>query len=288
MSPEQARGKRVDKRSDVWAFGALLYEMLTGRRLFDGETVSDVLAAVLTRQPEWAALPAGTPASVRLLLERCLERDPKQRLRDIGEARIALAGAAAGPSGRRSAASGVGLRTWAAAGMGVAAALLLVAAYERFRPQTAVELPVRKLELAIEGFGYSAVRAAPAIAPDGQRLVYSASSRLWVRELSDAAVARAARNRRRPLPVVVSRQPPRRLHPARSALDRAGRRRPAFRARRRAGGPRRLGRHRLERRRPDRRRRQRHRRLCSRYRPRAARAAISPRSSAPRKPTTTR
>ena len=186
MSPEQARGKRVDKRSDVWAFGALLYEMLTGRRLFDGETVSDVLAAVLTRQPEWAALPPGTPARVRLLLERCLERDSKQRLRDIGEARITLAGAAAGAEASgASAVSGVGLRTWAAAGMGVAAALLLVAAYERFRPEAAVELPVRKLELAIEGFGYSAFGRAPAIAPDGQRIVYSASSRLWVRDLSD-------------------------------------------------------------------------------------------------------
>jgi serine/threonine-protein kinase len=108
MSPEQARGKAVDKRSDVWSFGALVYEMLTGRRLFDGETVSDVLAAVLTRQPEWAALPAATPRGVRRLLERCLERDPKLRLRDIGEARIALsagspaddAGAAATPARR--------------------------------------------------------------------------------------------------------------------------------------------------------------------------------------------
>ena len=185
MSPEQARGKRVDKRSDVWAFGALVYEMLTGRRLFDGETVSDVLAAVLTRQPEWASLPAGTPASVRHLLERCLERDPKQRLRDIGEARIALAGAAAGPASGAPATSGVGVRTWAAAGAGVLGALLLVAAYERFRPESAVELPVRKLELAIEGFGYSAFGRVPAIAPDGQRLVYRASDRLWVRELSE-------------------------------------------------------------------------------------------------------
>jgi len=93
MSPEQARGKPVDKRADVWAFGALLYEMLTGQKLFQGETVSDVLAAVLTRETSWAALPAATPPHVRRLLARCLERDPKLRLRDIGEARIALAGA---------------------------------------------------------------------------------------------------------------------------------------------------------------------------------------------------
>ncbi|HSG00947.1 MAG TPA: protein kinase, partial [Vicinamibacterales bacterium] len=96
MAPEQARGKAVDKRADIWAFGVVLYEMLTGRRLFAGETVSDVIAAVLTRQIDWAALPATTPASVRRLLARCLERDPKKRLRDIGDARYELeAGSAA-------------------------------------------------------------------------------------------------------------------------------------------------------------------------------------------------
>ena len=84
MSPEQARGRPVDRRSDVWAFGVLVYEMLTGRRLFEGETVSDVLAAVLTREPDWPALPPGTPAGLRRVLRRCLERDPKRRLRDVG------------------------------------------------------------------------------------------------------------------------------------------------------------------------------------------------------------
>jgi serine/threonine protein kinase/Tol biopolymer transport system component len=90
MPPEQARGRSVDKRADIWAFGVVLFEALTGRRLFEGETVSDMLAAVLTREPDWALLPPSTPARVRRLLERCLERDPRQRLRDIGEARIAL------------------------------------------------------------------------------------------------------------------------------------------------------------------------------------------------------
>jgi len=95
MSPEQARGKPVDKRSDIWAFGVVVDEMLTGRRLFDGETVTDVLAAVLTRETNLASLPEATPPSVRRLIARCLERDPKKRLRDIGEARIALADPAA-------------------------------------------------------------------------------------------------------------------------------------------------------------------------------------------------
>jgi Tol biopolymer transport system component len=90
MSPEQARGKPVDKRADIWAFGVVLFEMLAGKRLFEGETVSDTLAAVLTRSIELDALPRSVPAPLRRLLARCLERDPRTRLRDIGEARIAL------------------------------------------------------------------------------------------------------------------------------------------------------------------------------------------------------
>jgi serine/threonine protein kinase len=90
MSPEQARGKPVDKRADIWAFGVVALEMLTGRPVFAADTMSDTVAAVLTREPDLSALPAGTPESLRSLLKRCLERDPKMRLRDIGEARIAL------------------------------------------------------------------------------------------------------------------------------------------------------------------------------------------------------
>ena len=90
MSPEQARGKPVDKRADIWAFGVVLYEMLTGRRLFEGETVSDVLAAVLTREIDWAALAPNVQGRVRELLRRCLERNPKNRLHDIADARLAL------------------------------------------------------------------------------------------------------------------------------------------------------------------------------------------------------
>src|SRR6185369_1280204 len=78
------------KRADIWAFGAVLYEMLTGRRAFEGETVSDTLASVLTREPDYALLPPDTPPAVRGLLRRTLDREPKQRLRDIGEARVAL------------------------------------------------------------------------------------------------------------------------------------------------------------------------------------------------------
>ncbi len=98
MSPEQARGQAVDKRADIWAFGCLLHEMLAGSRAFAGDTVSDTLAAVLTAQPDPAALPAGTPRSVRRLIERCTVKDSRRRLRDIGEARIALEEAQTGAS----------------------------------------------------------------------------------------------------------------------------------------------------------------------------------------------
>jgi serine/threonine protein kinase/WD40 repeat protein len=95
MSPEQARGKAVDKRADIWSFGVVFFEMLAGGRLFAGETVSDTLAAVLMREIDWATLPARTPRAVERLLRRCLERDPRLRLRDIGEARILVSGSTA-------------------------------------------------------------------------------------------------------------------------------------------------------------------------------------------------
>jgi len=90
MSPEQARGKAVDRRTDVWAFGCVLFEMITGRVVFPGATVSDTIAAVLERSPDWTALPPATPPAVRHVLARCLEKDPKHRWRDIGDVRIEL------------------------------------------------------------------------------------------------------------------------------------------------------------------------------------------------------
>lgn len=90
MSPEQARGEEVDQRTDVWAFGCVLYEMLAGRRAFGGENVSDTLASVLRNEPDWEALPAELPLAVRILLRRCLRKDPRRRLHHIADARIEI------------------------------------------------------------------------------------------------------------------------------------------------------------------------------------------------------
>ena len=90
MSPEQARGRAVDKRADIWAFGVVVFEMLTGQRLFTGETISDTLASVLKTDPNWRALPAAVPPRLRRLLRWCLEKDPKRRLQAIGDARVQI------------------------------------------------------------------------------------------------------------------------------------------------------------------------------------------------------
>jgi serine/threonine protein kinase len=90
MSPEQARGKSVDKRTDIWALGCVVFEMVTGRQAFAGETVTDILAAVVKNEPEWSALPADTPGALRTVLRRCLTKDVKHRLRDIGDTLVEL------------------------------------------------------------------------------------------------------------------------------------------------------------------------------------------------------
>ena len=105
MSPEQARGKVVDRRTDVWAFGCVLFEMLTGRRLFDGENVTDVLGAIGHVEPDWSALPAGTPPTIRTLLERCLRKDASKRIQSIGDVRIAIEEYLDNPRGHSTAAA---------------------------------------------------------------------------------------------------------------------------------------------------------------------------------------
>ncbi len=175
MSPEQARGKTVDKRADIWAFGAVLYEMLTGRKPFEGATVSDMLAAVLTREPDWSALPPATPPGVRRLLRLCLEKDAKKRLHDIGDAWL-FAADGPGPS-----AVDARLRFgWlSVAAIALAAAGIAVLVMWSLRART-VPSPTRKFEFAIDRLDPA---TAPSISPDGRKILYVAGGSLWVREL---------------------------------------------------------------------------------------------------------
>ena len=156
MSPEQARGRPLDRRADIWAFGVVLFEMLTGARLFQGETVSDTLAAVLRQEVDWNALPKSTPAKVRRLLAQCLERDPRKRLRDIGDARLAIDEELNGPAERTADPAAPltqarpALAGWqAVVAIGLALALGFGAGWMMRRPQAALAAPQARWALAI-------------------------------------------------------------------------------------------------------------------------------------------
>ena len=205
MSPEQAKGKRVDKRADVWAFGVVLFEMLTGKRAFAGEDVSDTLAYVLTKEPEWEALPANTPDSLRQVLRLCITKDSKQRARDIGDVRLAMKGAFETTSPRQGALTQrVGSR--AALGMTAAAALVLgvitgVAGWRLTRPAETPR-PVARFSIplppgnSLTGTG----RHVVALSSDGTRLVYSANEQLYLRAMDqmEATPARGTEGARSP------------------------------------------------------------------------------------------
>jgi Tol biopolymer transport system component len=189
MAPEQARGVAVDKRADIWAFGVVLWEMLTGRQLFAGDNVTDILAAVVRADPDWNALPAATPAPVRRLLRRCLEKDRKKRLPDIGVARLEIdesltAPAEAVPSAQPQRRSWL---PWAVAG--ALAVVLLVFTFAWFH-RAAPEAQVAKLSLTTpEKMSLSSM----AVSPDGRRLAItgadaSGKTQLWVRPLDSLTV----------------------------------------------------------------------------------------------------
>ena len=173
MSPEQARGQAVDKRTDIWAFGCVLYELLTGRQAFAGETVSDTIAAILDREPDWPQLPASTPSVIRRLLQRCLEKDPKRRLRDIGDARFDIDDATEQPTTSRAAIASTRDATrrvlrWmlpALVAIGVAAALALrFAPSAPLRDVTRFTVPMPQTLQLIDMM---------ALSPDGRALVYT-------------------------------------------------------------------------------------------------------------------
>ena len=210
MSPEQTRGEAVDKRTDIWAFGCVLYEMLAGRRAFDGNTMSDTFVSILEREPDWTALPVETPASVQRLFQRCLRKDPQKRLHDIADALIELedaskpiastrpaAGGAAEPSARRR--ERLPWMTAAALLLSAAALLAIATGLASWLgghwPTAHRESAVARLSLKIEGDTAENLRLPVdrfftpfALSPDGTRLVFRARgngrSQLFLRELS--------------------------------------------------------------------------------------------------------
>ena len=185
MSPEQARGKPVDRRTDIWAFGCVVYEMLTGRKAFEAEDVSLTLAEVMKSEPDWTALPE-LPRAVRACLRRCFKKDPRQRLRDIGEMRLALEGTADVEPDERIAPQPVRRRLSALIlPSAVAVALLAAALVVWLRPRPVPD--VVRFEVHAPA-GFKIPPGTPALSPDGRSLAYVASDaqgirRIFVREL---------------------------------------------------------------------------------------------------------
>ena len=195
MSPEQARGRPADRRSDIWAFGAVLYEMLTGKRAFEGDDISDTLASILKSEPNWSVLPADTPPSVRRVLRRCLEKDPRRRTHDIADARLDLderdVAAAVTPLPSKPRFVNVERVMWAL----LVAILGGLIAYGARRPPP--EPQVVRFEIAPPeggffgsgtGIGRADGTSSATISPDGTQLVFVSTDKagltqLWIRRL---------------------------------------------------------------------------------------------------------
>jgi serine/threonine protein kinase len=185
MSPEQARGRAVDKRSDVWAFGCVMFEMLAGVQLFGGADVTESIAAIVRAEPDWGKLPPDTPAAIRRLLRRCLAKDPKERLMDIGVARLEIKDALTAPSSEANAAAarplGRARLPWIVAAMSIALTLAVVP--WSLRRQSVDPFPMQLEIAAPTGLSPDSL----ALSPDGKQLAFVAPvngiKSLWVRQL---------------------------------------------------------------------------------------------------------
>ncbi len=190
MSPEQARGQPVDKRADIWAFGCVLYEMLTGERTFDGKTVSDTMASILRDEPNWDRFAGDVPSRIRDLLRRCLVKLPCDRLRDIGDARIEIIDAVAQPD-VTTARSSAPAKRWPVPSWGLAALVVVgtLAVLYGLRSEAPSRRPTQRtlVDLGQLGRVRTGISAHPALSPDGTRLVYAAevdgTTRLYTRSL---------------------------------------------------------------------------------------------------------
>ncbi len=170
MAPEQARGQPVDKRADMWAFGCVLYEMLTGRRVFKGNSPTDVIAQIITAEPDWTALPAGLPDGTNRVVRRCLEKNAQRRLRDAGDARLDLEDTHAGPE--RAARESRRSLWWVATATVAVGAITLAMGFAigRRSAETVVPPVARTTILLPPGQRFESGRRAVVISPDGQQI----------------------------------------------------------------------------------------------------------------------
>ena len=194
MSPEQAKGRAADKRSDIWSFGCVIFEMLTGQRAFDGQGVSETLARILEREPDWTRLPTTVSPALRVYIRRCLQKDPRQRVQAIGDVRLALEGAFETAVGQTAAPA---MLWWRVASMGVAAiiasgAITGTLAWLAVRRVEPVPLRVSRLQLAPAGAAALAIGWNDrdlAITPDGSHVIYvgNQGTQIFVRALDALA-----------------------------------------------------------------------------------------------------